>query len=146
MSTSFGEDEDEITGINVTPLVDVMLVLLIIFMATTTYLTHREISVALPKAETGAAAEGEKKDGTLTFSIDKENTLSLNGEKLTYDNIEGALSKQKALHPNTPLHVTINADLTTHHGFVVKLMDQLRKNGITDFAISVETEEHPTHP
>ena len=45
-------DDDEITGINVTPLVDVMLVLLIIFMVTATYIVNQSINVNLPKADT----------------------------------------------------------------------------------------------
>jgi len=53
-------DEEEITGINVTPLVDVMLVLLIVFMATTTYMVNQSIDVRLPEAESGHASEAKK--------------------------------------------------------------------------------------
>ena len=58
MAQQFNDDE-EITGINVTPLVDVMLVLLIVFMATTTYMVQQGIQVKLPEAESGSEIESK---------------------------------------------------------------------------------------
>src|SRR5438045_9587638 len=74
------EDEDSgrmITDINVTPLVDIVLVLLIIFMVTTSYIVNPSIKVDLPKAATGS----EQAKVTLGLTLTKDGTLHLNGEK-----------------------------------------------------------------
>ena len=72
-------EEEEITGINITPLVDVMLVLLIIFMVTTSYIVHRSIVVNLPKATTGENVITTK---NLAFVLDKNSILYLDGKKI----------------------------------------------------------------
>ena len=71
------DSDDEITGINVTPLVDVMLVLLIILMVTATYIVNRSINVNLPKADTG---ENNDKTKNLAFVLDAKNQLYLDGK------------------------------------------------------------------
>ena len=62
-----GDDDDVIAGINITPLVDIVLVLLIIFMVTTSYIVRAQINVDLPKAASGES-ETQKR---LTFQITK---------------------------------------------------------------------------
>jgi biopolymer transport protein ExbD len=77
-SYSNGSD-DAITGINVTPLVDITLVLLIIFMVTATYIVKETIEVDLPRAAQGGETVGQ----TLAFVIDKAGTLYLDGQPVT---------------------------------------------------------------
>lgn len=127
-------EEDEIVGINVTPLVDVMLVLLIIFMVTANYMTNQAISMELPKAATG---ESPASTG-MNFSIDKDSQLFLDGKPVSFDDLAATISERKAT--GKPLQALIAADQKTPHGVVVKLIDAVRKNGITDFAINVEVE------
>src|SRR5215208_6997335 len=76
MAASVEEHDDEITGINVTPLVDITLVLLIIFMVTATYVVKEAIEVDLPRAASG----GETVGPTLAFALDREGRLFLDGE------------------------------------------------------------------
>ena len=128
------DSDEEITGINVTPLVDVMLVLLIIFMVTANYIVNHSIGLQLPKASTG----GDPGPVNLAFSIDREGQLFMNGTPLTFQDIKGAIEAEKA--KGKPVQALIAADLSTPHGQVVKLIDAVRKNGITDFAINVEAE------
>jgi len=131
-------DDDEITGINVTPLVDVMLVLLIIFMVTASYIVNQSIKVQLPKAETGEASEKVK---SLTFTLDDASTLYLNGKEITFKTIPQAIAEEKAKEgASGSFQAVIAADQNTPHGAVVRLIDAVRKNGITDFAINVESE------
>src|SRR5690349_24303905 len=81
------EDEDQgrmITGINVTPLVDVMLVLLIIFMVTASYIVNQTINVNLPKADTG---ENSPKSKNLAFVLDSKSQLYLDGEPISFDDL-----------------------------------------------------------
>ena len=127
-------DEDEITGINVTPLVDVMLVLLIIFMVTATYIVNQSINVNLPKSQT---SQEIPPGNNLSFVLDKDSILYLNGDKLDFANVDSIIAKEKA-KGDRPLAALIAADKTTPHGAVIKLIDAVRKAGITDFAINVE--------
>ena len=128
-------DDDEITGINVTPLVDVMLVLLIIFMVTANYINQKSIEVKLPKAETGASNSESK---NIAFTLDQSGALFIDGTTSSWD--DAGLKIKAALAKSGPgLQAIITADTRTSHGDVVKLIDTVRKNGINDFALNVET-------
>jgi biopolymer transport protein TolR len=129
-------DDDEITGINVTPLVDVMLVLLIIFMVTATYIVNQSINVNLPKAETAETADSKTKN--LAFVLDAKSQLYLNGTPVSFEQLAEKIAEEKKASGAAPLNALITADKDTPHGSVVKLIDTVRKHGITDFAINVE--------
>jgi biopolymer transport protein ExbD len=136
MGVGTNNDDEEITGINVTPLVDVMLVLLVIFMVTATYIVNQSINVNLPKAETG---EGIEKSKNLAFVIDKDANLFLNGDKISYAELPAKIATEREKKAKGPLQALIAADQDTPHGAVIKLIDAVRKNGISDFAINVES-------
>ena len=135
MAGGASDSDDEITGINVTPLVDVMLVLLIIFMVTATYITNKSINVNLPKADT---ADNADKSKNLAFVLDAKSQLYLDGKALSFDEVAGRIKEEQAKANGAPLNAVISADKETPHGAVVKLIDTVRKHGITDFAINVE--------
>ncbi|MES2745784.1 MAG: biopolymer transporter ExbD [Bdellovibrionota bacterium] len=137
MASSMGDDDDGINEINVTPMVDVMLVLLIIFMVTANYMTSQSIDMKLPKASTGQSNNADVKN--LGFSIDKNSKLFLDGQPVNYADLAPLLAEKKAQKPD--ISALISADVKTPHGEVVKLIDFIRKNGITNFAINVEVEE-----
>lgn len=124
--------EDEITGINVTPLVDVMLVLLVIFMVTTSYIDNRGIEVSLPtatSAETAAATQA-------VFAITADANIYLNDKQLAAEELAAAITRTAASGNS----VTVEADRHTPHGKVIGLIDKLRTGGITTFSISVNGE------
>ena len=127
-------DDEGITGINVTPFVDVMLVLLVIFMVTANYMNQQAISLELPKAATG------EDPGTvnLGFAIDKDSRLYLDGKPSDYAAVKERVEKEKA--EGKKLQALISADSKTPHGAVIKLMDEVRKHGITDIAFNVDVE------
>ena len=133
---SFEEDE-EITAINVTPLVDVMLVLLIIFMVTTTYIVQRSIFVSLPKAKT---AQQKITTKNLGFVLDQDGQLFIDGKAIEFSVLSQEIEKIKveATKENLSFRALISADKKTPHGVVVTLIDAIRQNGIVDFAINVE--------
>jgi biopolymer transport protein ExbD len=128
---------EPITAINVTPLVDVMLVLLVIFMVTATYIVNQSIKVELPKAATG----DEGPSTNLAFVVDKDSGLFLNGKPVTFEELTGKIQEFRA--KGTPLQALISADKQTPHGTVVKLIDVVRRNGVFDFAINVEADDTP---
>ena len=134
MAGGLSDGDEDITDINVTPLVDVMLVLLIIFMVTASYIANRSINVNLPKASTG-------EDGgvrNIAFVLDKESNLYLDGTATSFPAMEEVLKEK--LEGGEKLQALIAADEGTPHGTVIKLIDVIRKNGITDFAINVEAQ------
>jgi biopolymer transport protein ExbD len=141
MAQGTQDDSDEITGINVTPLVDVMLVLLVIFMVTTTLIVHKTIPVNLPHA---ATAEDQNTSKNIAFVIDKKGALFLDGTPTDYDHIDAHIAKIKQEHSKNKLQALISADKESTHGEVMRLIDRLRQNGLEDFAINVEALPAPT--
>jgi biopolymer transport protein ExbD len=137
MAASFQSGDEEITGINVTPLVDVMLVLLIIFMVTATYIVKASMDLELPRAATGGEATGK----TFAIVITKDGNLHLDGQDVTEEvmlqRIEAAKSK------DDDVRAMISADKEVLHGTVVHIMDIIQRAppegpGITKFAIEIE--------
>ena len=129
-------ESDAITDINVTPFVDVVLVLLIIFMATASYIAQQAIQIQLPKASSGDSVQTKN----LAFVLNKDSELFFDGQPVTIDEVAGRIAAERAKDGAVQLQALISADQATPHGAVVKLIDTVRKNGITDLAINVEVE------
>jgi biopolymer transport protein TolR len=127
-------DEEMITDINITPFVDVALVLLIIFMVTATYIVAQSIPVDLPEAGTG-------EDVVTTFAVTmtKDGAVYLDGTKID----EATLKKKIRLarSENDDVRIIIAADKTVEHGSVVHIIDLVRKEGVSKFAINIDAEE-----
>jgi len=134
MAAQAANDDDMITGINVTPLVDITLVLLVILMVTASYVASRAIPVELPKSATG-----EGTPTTLTISIDKDGNTFLDAEAIS----DAALQEKiKAVHDADPeTRAIIAADGRTIHSNVIHVIDLLRREDVTKFAINVDPEE-----
>jgi biopolymer transport protein ExbD len=131
-------NDDEITNINVTPLVDITLVLLIIFMVTATYIVSPQIKVELPKAVTAETSDLQ----TFAVVISKDGKMFLNGEPTDEEKIAGHIDERIK---NTPdLQVVISADKMVYHGDVIRIVDLVRRHGVKKFAINVETEVTPS--
>jgi biopolymer transport protein ExbD len=135
------DDDDSgrmITDINVTPLVDITLVLLIIFMVTTTYIVSPSIKVDLPKAASGT----EQERTTLALTLDKAGVLHLNGQRTD----EAAVARyiKETLPKNPELQAVIDADKAVPHGQFVRIVDLVKSSGLTKFAIAVERVGSPT--
>lgn len=131
MAASATSDEEMITGINVTPLVDITLVLLVILMVTASYVASRAIPVDLPKGATG-----ESTPTTLTVSLDRDGKLFLDAEPID----EGALrARVKRAHDaDADTRAVIAADGRTSHAQVIHVIDLLRQEDVTKFAINVD--------
>ena len=121
-----------IVDINVTPLVDITLVLLIIFMVTASYIVSPAIKVDLPKAASGSA----EARSTLSLTLMKDGALYLNGARAS----DGLVNKFIADSlPSTPdLQAVIAADRTVPHGDVVHVIDLVKRAGVRRFAINVD--------
>ena len=127
-----GSDEELFSGINVTPLVDVVLVLLVIFLMTAPVIYQSALKVQLPKALTG---ENQEKS-PLRFTLSRDGQLSWGEEAVSWEELPARL---KALGPAASQEsATLSADQATPHGTVVRLMDLLRQAGITRFGLNVD--------
>lgn len=131
-----GDEPGGIIGdINVTPLVDITLVLLIIFMVTASYIVNPAIKVDLPKAATGE----DTGQTSLAIGLDRDGKLFLNARPATPEDLTAFI---KQALPKTPdLQAVIGADKGVAHGEVVRVIDLVRQAGVRRFAITVESTE-----
>lgn len=128
------ENATIISSINITPFVDVVLVLLIIFMITAPALVKEVMDIRLPKTSTG---DGQVMQ-TLGVAINKDGNILLNGQ-ITDE--EGLKSFVKAtLAQAQDAQAIISADTEVNYGRVVKVIDLLKSSGLEKFAVQVERE------
>ncbi len=119
-----------ITDINVTPLVDVTLVLLIIFMVTAQLIVERGISMETPKTVSGGPVKSP-----LAISIDEDRVLYVNGEH--YPDLAGARAViRKEVAKDKDVKAIISADTNVPHGDVMKAIDLVKLSGVTRFALA----------
>ena len=137
MAGGGGDSQDEaITGINVTPLVDIVLVLLIIFMVTAKLIVSKSVPLDLPKAATGT-------DVQTVFSVvlAADGTTMVDSAKLPND--DAIMPLAKAAHDkNAELRAVIKADLSVPHGRVIHVLDLLKQAQVQKIAFGVS----PTAP
>jgi biopolymer transport protein ExbD len=129
---SIQNTDEEISGINVTPLVDVTLVLLIIFMVTAKLISGQGIPLDLPKAKTAGATQT-----VLSVSIDAQGAVLANGKPVANDaELRGRASL--ALKENPELRTVIAASTDASHGKVMHVLDTVRDAGITKVAFAAD--------
>lgn len=132
MAGKLSFDDEAISDINVVPLVDIVLVVLIIFMVTAPMFMKPSINVNLPKAASGEASTPSQ----LSISITKEGEIVLNGAKSDEDSIK---AKAQELAMNNPeIQAIIAADQGVEYGKVVRVIDLVKGSGVKKFAISIE--------
>jgi len=130
------EPEDEgINGINVTPLVDITLVLLIIFMVTASYIVKETIEVELPRAAHG----GETVQKTFALLVTREGKTYLNGAPVDDNGLVAAVNDAKS--KGEDVQAIVGADKNATHGMVTHLLDVLKGAGVIKFAIQIEKQE-----
>ncbi len=133
MQTTSSSDES-IIGINVTPLVDVVLVLLVVLMVTATYLASRAIPVDLPTGKTGEATTAP-----LTVSLTKAGALYVDGVPCSETQLREKLALARRGDPE--LRAVIAADGAVPHRRVIGVIDLLRQEHVDRFAINVDADD-----
>ncbi len=121
-----------IAAINITPLVDVMLVLLVIMMVSATYIVSQTMKVDLPKTATSDGSTST----TAAVTIDAEHNVYFNRElcdDAALGDRFGALAKE-----DREATLMVSADAATDHGVVIHVLDLARARGVTKFAVNVE--------
>lgn len=137
MAAQTTPDDDLITGINVTPLVDITLVLLVIMMVTASYVATKALPMELPRASTGEAAPA-----VLAVSIAPAGELYLDAAPIDEAGLRRHIATARG--DGRELQATIAADGRTPHARVVHVIDVLRQEHVVKFAINVDPqpEEH----
>lgn len=131
MAGSSRDDDEMISGINVTPLVDITLVLLIIFMVTAKIIVSQSLPLDLPKAAAGQEVQ-------LIFGVELHasgDTL-VDGKKLANEDAILPLARE-AQAKNPELRAVIRADTTVPHGRVIRVLDLLKQAGVSKIAFGV---------
>ena len=134
------DDDEIITAINVTPLVDIVLVLLIILMVTASYIVSKSIPMDLPNADTG----DESPPRTLTVSIDADGQLYIDAEEVDWEQLR-VQARTFAAEENEARAV-IAADRRVSHGEFIHIVDILRDEGIMRYAINVNPQDLEQSP
>lgn len=130
-----GDDDDVIADINITPFVDIILVVLIIFMVTATTIVQSSIKVNLPDAATGEATEST----SLGLTLLTDGRLLLDGETLDAESLRARLRSAK--ESSDEVVCLIAADRAVAHGRVIWLIDLIRSEGISKFALNIDKAE-----
>jgi biopolymer transport protein TolR len=121
-----------IAGINITPLTDVVLVLLVIFMIATPLLIRSEIKVNLPR--TAAADAAPQK--TIVVTIDAAGSVYVDGGRVALEQLAPALSSTLKKRPNAP--VIVMGDKDVRYDLVVRVLEIARTSGVGKLSLAVE--------
>jgi len=132
MASTNSHADDAIVGINVTPLVDITLVLLIIFMVTAKLISGQSVPLDLPRAATAGALQS-----IFTISVDADAKVVANGRAVS-DRAALQSEAKQALAADPSLRVLVSASARSSHGSVMQVVDSLREVGVTRIAFAAD--------
>lgn len=130
----FSEEDEVIAEINVVPFVDIVLVLLITFMLTSSAIVKASFAVELPTA----ASAGSAVSSTLNVVIDTQGKLYLDGAETTQEELGAFVAR--ASWKDKDLQAVISADKRVAYEHVVRVIDTVKSNGVKTFALNIQRE------
>jgi biopolymer transport protein ExbD len=131
-SSNTEDDNQPISSINVTPFVDIVLVLLVIFMVTAPLLMQESIGIHLPKA----ASSDRKLTSKMGVAVTRQGQILLNGVPASPEAISARV--KEALQKDPETQALISADGDARHADVVRAIDLIKSAGMNRFAIQIE--------
>ncbi|HVP68223.1 MAG TPA: biopolymer transporter ExbD [Anaeromyxobacteraceae bacterium] len=143
MNRDYGPDptDELVTGVNITPIVDVALTLLIVFIVTSSLILSRSMPVELPRA----ASAVETATGLLTLTVARGGQLFVNGQPAAVEDIPRAVAEaRRRLRPGQALTGFVSADVQAPYGRFAEVVDRLRVEGVTEIAL--DTRPAPEAP
>lgn len=129
-------DTDVLSQINVTPFVDVMLVLLVVFIATAPILLKETVAIRLPKARTTDGAS--VKTQTLGVAVSAQGDILLDGRVVSEEELARNIRERMSVTPD--LQAIIAADENSRHADLVRVLGWIKSAGLEKFALQVKRE------
>jgi biopolymer transport protein ExbD/biopolymer transport protein TolR len=123
------------SNINVTPMVDVMLVLLIIFMVITPMLNNK-VNVTLPTANAAIIMDNANKEDAVIVAVTRDGRIFLGGDQITLDDLGPKISAK--LENKTDKEVFLRADIRANYGKVMDAVDGIRSAGVSELGLITE--------
>lgn len=123
-------NRDTFNEINITPLTDIFLVLLIIMMVIAPMLDQQGLNLTVPENVTQEQQQKETK--IMTITVDSGDRFFLDGTEVSADKLESAIKSQAQNYPDG---LMIKTDAESSHGAMVKVMDSARNSGITSISV-----------
>ena len=123
-------NRDTFNEINITPLTDIFLVLLIIMMVIAPMLDQQGLNLTVP--ENVAEEQVQKETKIMTVMVDAGDKYYLEGQEVPADELESAIKQQAKNYPDG---ILIKTDADSTHGAMVKVMDSARNSGITSISV-----------
>ncbi len=130
----FKETKKKTLGINITSLIDVMFILLIFFMVSSSFIEQPGMKLELPETKT---QEVERIENLVVY-ITADGKIFLNDRAVALDSLENAIKKLVPLAEEKTL--VLKADKATSHGIVVKVMDMAKQGGLKKLVIGTQIE------
>ncbi|HEY8353422.1 MAG TPA: biopolymer transporter ExbD [Methylophilaceae bacterium] len=132
--SSSSDSDDVLSEINITPLVDVMLVLLVAFIVTAPMMTN-SIEVNLPKTATTQPTEPTK---PVTISVTKDDKVFIDKQEVPLAELESTLTARRQAQPDLVYH--LSSDEAVRYGSVAKVMASIERAGITKLAVLTQAD------
>jgi len=123
------EDEPEI---NITPMLDIVFIMLIFFIVTTTFVQETGVTVDKPEAMTAEA----RPQGNILIGVDSDNQVWMNGSQIGLSDVRTRVQRARSENPEGSVILVSDQGATT--GRVVDVMDQVQAAGVSRMAISAE--------
>jgi biopolymer transport protein ExbD len=120
--------------LNITPLVDVLLILIVFFVVTSTFMEQPGIKLELPKSQTADLQRIEK----AILIVSEDSKLFFRNKEISLQELPSILSD--AMQESIDKSLIVSADKVVHHGLIVSIMDIARQNGVEKLVVSTEPE------
>ena len=128
------------SNINVTPMVDVMLVLLIIFMVITPMLNNK-VTVTLPVANAAILMDNASKEDAVTVAVTRNGAVFLGADQVSLDALAAKISALLENKPEGEKEVYMRADVRANYGKVMDAVDQIRAAGVSQLGLLTDKRE-----
>lgn len=133
----FRRSRQEEVSVNITPLIDVVFLLLIFFMVTTTFTRETQLQIDLPESQSQLAAEDQK---PVEILVDRIGTYAINDQVLIKHDIESLKLALKETTTNDQTPIVITADAETPHQAFIVVLDALAQLGFSKVSITTQSE------
>jgi biopolymer transport protein ExbD len=127
---------DEDTGINITPMLDIVFIMLIFFIVTTSFVREEGLEVSRPSNTPPTEVKQDR--GPIVVRIDSSSTISVKGRVLEAEAVQANLEREKAEKPTSPLIVAAHPDADTEA--LVTILDAARAVGIESVNVATEAQ------